>query len=530
MWNFKRKLYLLAIVTSLPCILYTSFFHFQNIQRQEKIEFDRLSEIAKLTATEHTQIQEGARQLLIALSTAPGVRSGSSSDCSIFLEKLITNYVRYSNFGVVNRQGQVRCAANNSQAQENPPSDDLVTKTIATNSFTTGSYYATKPNGAVINFAYPLSPDSIVYASLSLDWVDSFVNNLNTSPNLVINILDQHGTVLARSPQNEAATGQNFAADPLVQEILAKGDGQTAKIGIDQVHRLYSFSALDETHTTFIAAGIPISNLDKQKQQSLLLSLLTIIIITTISLVISYQTGQILIIRQIESLKELDKLKDEFTNLASHQIRSPLTAIRWLSEALLESTTSNKKVNLTVSKIHTTIIRLIELTSSLLHISRLESNSQAFQPKSVNLGQEITSVISELSPLAKRKKLNINTNLSSDTTINTDLSLFKEIIHILVSNAIKYSQNDSAILVSLKKSDQTAIIKVTDHGIGIPKHVVNKLFTRFYRADNARTYEPDGNGLGLYLASLITKKIGGKLSFQSTKSHTVFTLTLPNKL
>lgn len=530
MWNFKSKLLLLAITTSLPFIVYTAYFHSQNIKQQQQRELDKLSEIAKLTATEHTQIQEGARQLLIAISSAPSVSQGTSSSCSIFLKNLITNYVRYTNFGIANRQGQIQCAANITTAKHNPPSLELINNTLISNNFTTGTYYSIEPTGSVINFAYPLNKNSVVYASLSLDWVDNFVNNLNSSPNLVINILDQRGTVLARSPKNETAVGQNFATDPLVQEILAKGNGQTTKLGIDQVQRLYSFSSLDKNKTTFIAVGIPITNLDQTKKQSLALSLLTIILVTSISIFLSYQTGQVLILRQIATLKELDKLKDEFTNLASHQIRSPLTALRWLTEALLESTTTNKKIYPTVSKIHTTIIRLINLTSSLLQISRLEANSHATQPKPTVLNQEISRTISELEPLAKQKHQQIKTTLAPKTTINTDPSLFREVIHILVSNAIKYSKRNSTISISLTKTNQIVTIKVIDQGIGIPKNIQGKLFTRFYRADNARTHEPDGNGLGLYLAKLIIQKIGGQITFQSTKNHTIFILNLPNKL
>lgn len=531
MHNIKFRLYLLIFLTTLPFILYTSYSHYHAIQEQKTRQLDNLSQIALLTASEHKQIQEGARQLLIALSTTPRIISGNSVTCSAFLTELKTNYVRYINFGVADIDGKIICAADLSQALANPPQPSLISQTLSDQTFSVGSYYPINPSGAVINFTYPISRTKIVYASLSLDWVGDYINSLSDAPaNLVINILDQNGTVLARRPKTDSAIGQNFASDPLVRDILEIGKGRSTKLGIDNVIRLYAFTALDENHSTFIAVGIPQSEIYSSVKQSLVNSIIIILIISVTSFAIAELISRSLIVKEIDSLRAIDRLKDEFVSLASHQLRSPLTAVRWLTESLLESKKIPPKEQESISKIHITSLRLIELTSTLLSISRLEAGTIKPRPTLVMVTTLISTVCSELTPLLKPNLLSLKLSVPPKLKIQTDPKLVSEILHILLSNAIKYSDPKTTITITVKKSHENLKVILTNYGIGIPDSANKFIFTRFYRSDNARTHSPDGSGLGLYLAKLIAQKIQAELSFTSHKSQTEFSLTLPNKV
>lgn len=532
MRNIKTRLYLLVLITTLPFILYTTYTHYQNIQAQKKHELDRLTQIANITAAQHKQITEGARQLLIALASTARLNNSNATDCSMFLASLRSNYIRYENFGIVKRNGDIECAADQSLASNNPLSQSLIDNTLNTQSFTVGAYYQIKPSGAVINFAYPISDSKLVYASLSLDWVSNFVDELNKASTLVINILDRDGTVLARSPKTPDALGKNFVTDPLVQEILSRGSGQTIKVGIDQVERLYAFTALDESRSTFIAVGTPQAEIYTAVRQSLYLSIFTIIGITVISFVLAYKIGTILIITQIESLQAIDKLKDEFVSLASHQIRSPLTAIRWLSESLLDAKTHTKPdtQKLVVHKIYTTTLRLITLTSHLLNISRLEAGSLVPRPRVIRLDELLSPVIDELKTGRAHSQIKLNWLLTKKTPCTTDPLLVKEVLSVLIDNAIKYTHQNQPIIIQVERKGERLLIHVKNNGIGIPKSARDHLFTRFYRGDNARLLHPDGNGLGLYHARLIAQKLGGTLTYTSFSQLTTFTLSLPNEI
>ncbi|MFZ2199448.1 MAG: ATP-binding protein, partial [Microgenomates group bacterium] len=465
-------------------------------------------------------------------ATTPSVISGHPGGCNIFLNNLKNNYVRYTNFGVITKNGEIVCAADLEQALVNPPSLDLIQETIKSNGFSIGAYYPTKSGNSVINFAYPIDQNSLIYASLSLDWISDFVSNLDIpTQNLVINILDKNGTVLARHPKTESAIGKNFASDALVQEILTKGHGQTTKVGIDNILRFYTFTSLDNTHTAYVAVGMPRSLLYQSTRESLLSSLALILGISLISFFFAQKIGGQLIIKQMKSLQNIDKLKDEFVSLASHQLRSPMTAIRWLSESLLESKSDyTKKQYYSITNIHATTLRLITLTSTLLNISRLESGTLTPRTQQLNLKEIIAAIIQEMYQNSKQKSLKINSQ-SKISRIMSDPFLLSEIIRILLDNAIKYASPRSTINLIATKDHQNLVLSITNLGIGIPRESIPQIFTRFYRADNARASLPDGNGLGLYLARLIAHKLGGELSFTSLKdAKTTFTLTIPNEV
>lgn len=532
MWNVKLRLYLIVIFTTLPLIVYIGFSYFQKIQIQRTNLLDHLTEITNLAAAEHKQINEGARQLLLAISANSAILINNQADCNKYLSDLKNNYVRYLNFGVIDRTGRVLCAADLRHAIDNPPNDALIKDTLSTQSFTLGSYYPVKPRGSVINFGYPINTNLLIYASLSLEWVSEFVNNFNTSgSNFVVNILDKDGTVLARSPSSDQAVGQNFATDPLVEEIIEIGQGQTTKLGIDKVSRLYAFTSLDDTHTTFIAVGISEDEIYASLSQSLITDAIIIVGIIMLSLLLTQKVGQILILKQIESLQAIDKLKDEFVSLASHQIRSPLTAIRWLSETLLESRPSLRaKQRGSLVKIYQTTLRLITLTSNLLSISRLESGALTPHPQTVKLHQMMDPIVKEFASLTLVASNPIKTSIPKSLSLKTDPELLCEVLKVLLGNAIKYSTPKHSIYLSAKSIKHTVTIQVKNTGIPIPHSFRSHIFTRFSRADNASAHAPDGNGLGLYLAKLIIIKLNGTLSYTSQGSVTIFTLTLPNEV
>lgn len=531
--SFKLKIFILVLLSTLPLIVFILSLTYREFHSSQTAKLTQLETITQLVAAEHKQVTEGARQLLIAIASTPAFRSPASPSCSAFLASLRSQYVRYVNFGVVDSSGHVLCAADLTLAVNNPPSSTLINQTLASHNFTLGSYYQIKEDdGAVINFGYPLSSTQMVYASLSLEWVSDFVSTLPTPPELVINILDQHGTVLARRPEISTALGQNFATDSLIQQIIYDNRGTTVRAGIDRVTRLYAFSSIGEDQKTFIAAGLPQSTIYADIQSTLITSIFALILVTTIAAGIALKIGDILIVKQVESLQAIDKLKDEFVSLASHQLRSPMTAIRWLSESLLESKSNLTRNQQTIiTKIHTTTLRLIHLTSSLLNISRLESGTLTPHLKVMTLSDIMDPILTELRPMFRRSVIHLKVQIPHNTTISTDPNLLSEIIRVILDNSLKYSPRNSQVEIKARTSNARILIYVKDHGIGIPIEAQTHLFTRFYRADNARLYSPNGNGLGLYLAHLITTKLDGTLTWKSLPGKsTTLTLTLPNKV
>jgi len=244
-------------------------------------------------------------------------------------------------------------------------------------------------------------------------------------------------------------------------------------------------------------------------------------------------TGAINVFRDITHEKEVDKMKNEFISLASHQLRTPLSAIKWYAEMLLDGDAGKLSSEQTkfIDDISVSNQRMIELVNTLLNISRIESGRIIIESKLTDLKEIISSVVSEFAPKLKEKEqkiiVNINPNLPK---INCDPKLIFEVYKNLISNAIKYSRQKGEIQIFVSTDKDNLVNQVTDEGYGIPKKDESKVFTKFYRGDNIIKIETEGTGLGLYLTKSIVESSGGKIWFKTEENKgTTFWFSLPLK-
>lgn len=239
----------------------------------------------------------------------------------------------------------------------------------------------------------------------------------------------------------------------------------------------------------------------------------------------------VIIRRDITKIKEVDRMKTEFISLASHQLRTPLTAMKWFAEMLLAKDAGqlNEEQTSYVKTIAEATDRMIELVNGLLNISRIESGRIIVDPKPTNVEQLLNEVITDLS--SKIRDRNVKTSLTVEKnipTINLDQSLIREVYKNFLTNAVKYSPEGSTVEVKLAIKDTDLMSQVIDHGYGIPADEQDKIFNKFFRASNVALIETDGSGLGLYLAKSIVESSGGKIGFESeVNKGTTFWFTLP---
>jgi signal transduction histidine kinase len=241
--------------------------------------------------------------------------------------------------------------------------------------------------------------------------------------------------------------------------------------------------------------------------------------------------GEVLVsLMDITRQKEIDIAKTEFVTLASHQLRTPIAAVRWNLE-LLQSTHTDltETQQLYYTKVNKNVERLASLVNDFLHVSKLELGTFASSPQEVVLSTFIHNTLEEFDKSIQDKKLTIDTSFEPDELVaRLDPRLLRIILDNLVSNAVKYTGTEGTIAVSYRASAQEVVVAVSDTGIGIPADEIRNMFNRFYRASNAEKQHAEGTGLGLYIIKQAVKIMQGEISVQSTLGKgTTFTLRLP---
>jgi signal transduction histidine kinase len=215
--------------------------------------------------------------------------------------------------------------------------------------------------------------------------------------------------------------------------------------------------------------------------------------------------------------QELAQAKTDFVALASHQLRTPLSIIKWYIDFLLAGdagklTTEQKHY---LKEVYRSNERLIELVNALLDVSRIDVGTFAIEPEPTDIIDKAEEALARFMPEIKEKKIKIEKEFDRLPLINLDPRLTKIVFENIISNAVKYTPSGGIIRLEIKKTDKDVLIKISDTGCGIPREQQPKIFTKLFRADNVKRIESVGTGLGLYIVKAVIEKSGGKIWFQS---------------
>ena len=243
--------------------------------------------------------------------------------------------------------------------------------------------------------------------------------------------------------------------------------------------------------------------------------------------------GGLIVFTDITKAKEIDRMKTEFVSVASHQLRTPLTAMQLFLEMLDNGEVGklNEKQAEYVDNIYLSARRMVILVNDLLNVSRLEMGKLKIEPKAIQLESFIQNIIKETEVIWKKSKCNIDLQVPKTALpkVRIDQTLMRQVIHNLLVNAIHYSpSNRCSITVQIKKEKKAYMISIQDRGIGIPESTKSQIFEKFFRADNAMKIITEGTGLGLYVSKIILDAAGGEIWFESREGKgTTFYVTIP---
>ncbi|MES2060008.1 MAG: ATP-binding protein [Patescibacteria group bacterium] len=245
--------------------------------------------------------------------------------------------------------------------------------------------------------------------------------------------------------------------------------------------------------------------------------------------------GTIKIFRDITNEREIDKAKTEFVSLASHQLRTPLSAVNWYAEMLLAGDAGdlNPKQKKYLDEVYRSNQRMVELVNALLDVSSLELGTFVIDPEPTDVRLLAENVIDEQKSEIDIKKMKFSFSHAKNISLmQTDPKLLRMVMQNILSNAIKYTPENGRINLDISlKDEQNIMIKISDSGYGIPKNQQDKIFGKLFRADNVRDKDTDGTGLGLYIVKSIVEKSGGKIWFRSStekRTGSTFFVVLPH--
>lgn len=277
-----------------------------------------------------------------------------------------------------------------------------------------------------------------------------------------------------------------------------------------------------DTYLGKVVVGTNLTPLDKISKRYTRVAIIIILIVSLSAFFI----GNYFASKAVLPVEKTMQIQKEFIGDASHEMRTPLS-VMLASVDMIEGKASDKKI---ISNMKTEIMNMRELVNSLLVLARIEDTESKTGFSSFNLSNLIKNVVKNLQIVANKKNIKIKVNVGHIHIFANESSI-KNLITILLDNAIKYSNENTEI--NIKASRHLGYIKIAfkDQGIGIPPEDLDKIFARFYRVDKARSQKTAGYGLGLAMAKKILELHKGKIEVESSyKKGSTFTVTLPINL
>jgi signal transduction histidine kinase len=237
--------------------------------------------------------------------------------------------------------------------------------------------------------------------------------------------------------------------------------------------------------------------------------------------------------QNITDLKELDKLKGEFMDIAAHNLKVPLTHLKANTSYLLQNISDkiDKKSIEVLKDIEINSNKLQLLSEDLINVTAIQQEtlqSDVFMP--TDLVSMMNQVINENMSIIDSKEIALHKSFPDKAEILADVPKLKQVFSNLIDNAIKFSYKNSDINVSISPKDSAFLVTVQDHGVGIREEELSKIFQKFYRAPSSAVYNKEGTGLGLYLSKMIVDVHHGKIWLESESGKgTKFMVLLPKK-
>lgn len=292
---------------------------------------------------------------------------------------------------------------------------------------------------------------------------------------------------------------------------------------------------LEDNHWAFLKIsymdGYRLVFLDITRQEAILTNLiLTFLAVALLMLVVIFFISRFFANKAIAPIREAFEKQKQFIGDASHELKTPLAVINTNVDVLLsngeDSINSQKKW---LNYIKSEVERMSKLTNDLLYLTQMDYSDIKMIFSNFNLSETVENVILTMEAVIFENNIVFNYNIDKNLIVHGNNEQIKQVIMILLDNALKYTESNGSIDLSLKRINGSAVLSITNTGQGISEEHLTRIFDRFYRIDKSRERKSGGYGLGLSIAKAILEQHGGRIYVKSIiNQSTTFAIELPS--
>jgi len=540
-----RLILLLFIVFLLTPLFFGNIY--SNYEHRAAAAIDvqqHLALITELARAEHKTLVEEAHELLFEITVSKAPASLNEADCSQLLSNTFAQGEdNFSNFGVIKPDGSLLCtslpvvsARSASFGNERYFQEAVDSKTFSVSDFTIDK----NTNVLFLTFAYPVfhedgTLEGVAFATAKLSWLQNFIQQEAAfSQDIVMQMIEPgSGNVLLEYPEN-ISLSTRFTLPPEVLDRASQTNQSyvfesSVLDGVDRIFFVGDLTA-EEGSSVLINIGFSKASVLAHANGMFEKDMLVLVGLLLASLFAAFVATNFFVARRLFFVQEVNRLKTEFVSIVAHQLKTPITAIKWNIETLADATFGRltKKQRTIVEDVQEIDRRLLELIDDLLRASRIDLGSVSFEPVLTSITEISDGVLKEFVAQAKEKNIRITKKYERRfPKLTVDVTAMRIVFQNLISNAIKYTPKDGEVTVTLRREGAQAIISVTDTGYGIPFDEQGHIFEKFYRASNVKG-RVKGTGLGLSIVKTVLKQTGGEIRFKSEEERgTTFTVSIP---
>jgi len=586
--SLRSRLFLLVVLAITPSAVMTVASGIREHHHAVEVAEENVQRLTNLAAANEAQSIDSARQILRDLASVPDLM-GDPARCNALLQSVLNQNTDYSNFGLIQLNGDVTCSAVPSKVKVNLADRPHFQRAIQERRFVAGDYvFGRVIRKHTVNLTYPVFGKNnevvaVLFAALELAELDRFANELQLPPGSVLLTSDASGHIITRRPDPEQWFGRRIMDD--MRAAMSQPDQAAELEGADGVVRMHRFALVGKHGLTdyILTIGVPVEDITAQARRDQLMDMAGLAATIALAMAASWFVAEVLIVRRVRQLdhtanriaggslytrsgipygdgeisglarsldamaeslqrkeaKHLeaerqlrlaDQRKDEFLAMLAHELRNPLSPISSGAELLLRGGASDAAVQRTAGIISRQVKHMTRLVDDLLDVSRVTRGLVTLRLQTLELHELVNSAVEQVQPLMQSRQHRFDVILPPEgVMLEGDHKRLVQVLANVLNNAAKYTPAGGHVrLAATLEGDQLRIV-VTDNGAGMTPELLARVFELFAQAERTPDRSQGGLGLGLALVKSMVELHGGSVRAESAgdQKGSSFTITLP---